>query len=525
MSFIIIKEIDDKLLKDFIENVKNYKSFRYFNNRDISCIENHVLTVLLKNTDNNIVGYGHIDYENNIYWIGICVLDKYQNNGYGDMILSYLLEYSFINTINEVKLTVDINNYKAINLYFKHGFKINNYEKNYYQMVNNLSMNNIILPVSPGEAIDKLTILDIKKNKIQDERKKDVINEYNVLSKKLKNIVNNNKYYYSILKKINTDIWEMQDNFRYNLCDKTKLCFDIIELNDRRFRIKKKINDCINSHLKEQKGYKSKKVFLLQHLGMGDHLTCCGMTRYLSTLYDEVLLVCKNKNLNNLKELYSNDKNIIFYVVDNDNEISPRYGFDINKFNEITKDYDKYLCGYHNINKNVSFHNLPFCFYEQLNIDTDILWEYFNVPDISNSNYLFNQVKNYKLIFIHNSSSNGVLFDELTIIKSMNIDIDNYLIINPCNNFYNNDDEIKYNLCESIKNQSIISYKKIIENSDFIFLSDSSFFCLSMNLDLKTNNNYLIKRKSNSYSNYDIIWSDKYNYKKFNKKKFIQLTI
>ena len=45
------------------------------------------------------------------------------------------------------------------------------------------------LPVSLGEAIDKLTILDIKCNKIQDNRKKNVENEYNILYEKLKDFI------------------------------------------------------------------------------------------------------------------------------------------------------------------------------------------------------------------------------------------------------------------------------------------------------------------------------------------------
>jgi len=63
---------------------------------------------------------------------------------------------------------------------------------------------NIELPVSLGEALDKLTILDIKLEKIKDDRKKDVEYEYNLLFDKLKNNIENHNYYYKILKKINS---------------------------------------------------------------------------------------------------------------------------------------------------------------------------------------------------------------------------------------------------------------------------------------------------------------------------------
>ena len=101
-------------------------------------------------------------------------------------------------------------------------------------------MSVIDLPVSLGEALDKLTILDIKREKIKDDRLKDVEYEYNLLYEKLKEHINTNNYYYSILKKINLNIWEMQDDFRYNNKNKNHLCLAIIEENDRRFRIKKK---------------------------------------------------------------------------------------------------------------------------------------------------------------------------------------------------------------------------------------------------------------------------------------------
>ena len=59
----------------------------------------------------------------------------------------------------------------------------------------------INLPVSLGEALDKLTILDIKMNKIKDNRITDVKNEYTLLYNTLKSYVNNHQFYYNILKK------------------------------------------------------------------------------------------------------------------------------------------------------------------------------------------------------------------------------------------------------------------------------------------------------------------------------------
>jgi len=77
---------------------------------------------------------------------------------------------------------------------------------------------------------------------ITDERVNDVKKEYNLLYSKLEQHVNKNKFYYKLLKKINQNIWKKQDIFRNNQkSQRDLLCQLIIEENDRRFRIKKKL--------------------------------------------------------------------------------------------------------------------------------------------------------------------------------------------------------------------------------------------------------------------------------------------
>ena len=72
----------------------------------------------------------------------------------------------------------------------------------------------ITLEVSLGEALDKLSILEIKMNKIIDYRKENVDNEYFYLCNQLSVYINKYDYYYKILKKLNLKIWELQDILR-----------------------------------------------------------------------------------------------------------------------------------------------------------------------------------------------------------------------------------------------------------------------------------------------------------------------
>lgn len=124
----------------------------------------------------------------------------------------------------------------------------------------------IRVEVSCGELIDKLTILSIKKEKIKDENKlKNVVHEYNKLQKKADILrqINVSKFdaFYSELKKINSELWEIEDEIRVH--EKNNVFNDhFIELarsvyitNDQRFDTKNKINSFFSSGVVEEKNY------------------------------------------------------------------------------------------------------------------------------------------------------------------------------------------------------------------------------------------------------------------------------
>jgi GNAT superfamily N-acetyltransferase len=116
-------------IKTLVENNENLKkTFRYFSSRDAICLENHVYHFIL--CDPDPVGYGHLDYESGKIWLGMCVFDSFVGKGYGKFILKNLIHNR---NNNPLYLTVDKDNYKAINLYLNNGFKIYSYsEKIFY---------------------------------------------------------------------------------------------------------------------------------------------------------------------------------------------------------------------------------------------------------------------------------------------------------------------------------------------------------------------------------------------------------
>ena len=126
-------------------------------------------------------------------------------------------------------------------------------------------MNKILVEVSVGELLDKITILEIKKEKIKDSEKlKFINNEYNVLKEQLdKNVKNDEKLkkLFNSLKEINSKLWIIEDDKR--MCEKNKdfgekfikLSRDVHFLNDDRAKIKLEINNHTGSKIKEIKEY------------------------------------------------------------------------------------------------------------------------------------------------------------------------------------------------------------------------------------------------------------------------------
>lgn len=508
MKLTVINDNTIYLLDIFLKsNIP--KQFRYFKKRSISVIKNHHITIvgtICKKNKHIPISYCHIDKDDNTNWIGICVLEEYQKQGYGTTMLTYLIDYINKHNIQNVKLSVDIDNWKALKLYINHGFKIINVSNTHYILK---LIKSPLLEVSLGESIDKLTILDIKKNKITDERYYFVEKEYNILFVELQKYISKHTYYYNILRDINKTIWDMQDEFRYSNIDthKNKLCMNIINENDRRFRVKKKINQLCNSELKEQKGYIPTKAFVLSHLGLGDNITSIAAVRYLSTKYDEVYVVCKNKNKQNVELFYKDDTDIKIISVENDRNISPR--LNIKEFLKLSENMDKYLCGVHLYKKrHCEFKKIPFNFYKDFNIKYDVFWKYFHVNIPNKSKELYAIIKEYKVLFIHNTSSTGNVFEVEDVLYKLNIISDEYLIINPDTNYYDITDS-KYKIAEYFVYEPLAHYIDTIINSNYIVLCDSSFFCLSLQLPIKTNNCFYISRNNHTY---DYLYEQEYGF-------------
>jgi len=126
-------------------------------------------------------------------------------------------------------------------------------------------MNKIIVEVSVGELLDKISILEIKQDKIKDPDKLEFINtEHSILKNQLeKNVQSNSKLQelFTSLKEINAKLWVIEDDKRQCEKDKDfgekfiKLSREVHFLNDDRANIKLEINNLTGSKIKEIKEY------------------------------------------------------------------------------------------------------------------------------------------------------------------------------------------------------------------------------------------------------------------------------
>ena len=126
-------------------------------------------------------------------------------------------------------------------------------------------MNKILAEVSIGELFDKISILEIKQEKIKDpEKLKFIVNEHSILKEQLdKNVKSDEKLnnLFKSLKEINSKLWLIEDDKRQCEKDKIftekfiKLSRDVHFLNDDRAKIKLEINNYTGSKIKEIKEY------------------------------------------------------------------------------------------------------------------------------------------------------------------------------------------------------------------------------------------------------------------------------
>lgn len=355
----------------------------------------------------------------------------------------------------------------------------------------------IRLPVSIGEAIDKLTILDIKCKRIQNaERRQYCETEYNILHQELKEYVDSMPFYYKQLYNVNDEIWVMQDAIRVQ--PDPQKCVEILDKNDMRFRIKDVINRAAKSYIREQKGYPARRALVIGHMGIGDHIGLIGAVRYIAMQHDETVVVCKRYYAPNVQSFFADNPTIKLWVVDGE-YIDGKLPTNTQRGEIVVYDPEDwtnvYRSGFYTL-PNSGFEDLPKNFYIDMGLDPAIRHTHFHVPTTENAKTLYEKVRDHPYVFVQQRSSTR--FTDL-----VTWDINKILTIDPNINMYSKDHDW-HELAQSFVNQPFLDYTEVIKHAQEIHTIDSSFYCIACYLPLDAQIKRCYARETGAFiSKYD----------------------
>jgi len=234
---------------------------------------------------------------------------------------------------------------------------------------------------------------------------------------------------------------------------------------------------------------KYKSAYILSHNGLGDNITMIGAINFLLLHYNNIYLLCKDKYESNVK-LLINNKNVIIIPFDHRNERGSCKNIITNVYSNDNTDI--FICGQHksylkskitnpsilNYNKNNKY-NVKWkhikTFYQDMNLDLSIYYEYFNINSTTKSLELYQQIKDINIIFCHTQSSTKTISLSENIKTYIN---DNkYIIICANENVYNKN-HAHFEVANKFINIPIAEYIDVIKNACEIFIIDSCFSCI-----------------------------------------------
>lgn len=242
-------------------------------------------------------------------------------------------------------------------------------------------------------------------------------------------------------------------------------------------------------------------LFFLPHLGLGDQLVNQGLVNLFLDKFNYVILVIKGQQEDTLKALYSYTSRVIFYNINHDNEISPRYGFNIDKFISFVKDSGYYF-----------YLQFSHCIYREPKLHGDCFNKSFYLELGVNPDEQYNQLK-----LVRNKERELELYNKLVETYG-----ENYVIVHQDKQrgFYLDKTHIKTDLpvfyigeCDIVRSNNLLDFCMIFEKAHELHLMPSSISILCDLLDINKNIYiHLYSRKSEWIGqNINSLYRNKYN--------------
>ena len=232
--------------------------------------------------------------------------------------------------------------------------------------------------------------------------------------------------------------------------------------------------------------FKQRYAFFLSHNGLGDNITNTSAIHYLLNYYETIYFLCKDIYVENVNLLFT-DKPVITIPVNSANE----HNHCKKIINSIPK-ADLFISGNHtsylksrithpSLLKHIKNNGDYSCkythitqFYNDNGLDLSIYFEYFNIESSKKSIEYYEQIKQYKIVFLHTKGSKREINLD-NIVQLYNTD--EYIIICANKNVYALGTD-KYELANKYINIYVAYYIDIIKNAEIIHVIDSCFSCI-----------------------------------------------
>lgn len=286
-------------------------------------------------------------------------------------------------------------------------------------------------------------------------------------------------------------------------------------------------------------------AYIYSHNGLGDNVSMNGAVHFLTDYYDKIFFLCKDTYIKQVEYLYRDYYNIIVIGFPASNELDYCKDFLKTKY-ELS---DIFICGNHknyleskithpeilkfrkeyngNYNEYPSYsrynsiYNLNIelilpefywfieMFYFDIGIPISVFFNNFKLTYDIEAMKLYNNISQYKIFFLHTSTSNNFEFIDISYYFDKYLNDDNYIFICINKNYYDISHP-KYNIANQYLNlPTIFHYAEVIKNAHSIHISDSSISCLLLPL-LKSS-----QIKTNDVNIYDRITFNKLDIQEF----------
>ncbi|APC25537.1 hypothetical protein BST79_gp024 [Only Syngen Nebraska virus 5] len=308
------------------------------------------------------------------------------------------------------------------------------------------------IPISLGEVLDRLSILNIKKDRFVDSKKLEFVTHE---IKTLPPVESQYKDLFNQLLDVNKTLWNVEDRLReleiFKKFDEefTFLARSVYKLNDRRFELKNKINTLSEMKIAEQKQHpmviKKQEIIIFPHLGIGDFLCCLSAIRIYAEQF-KIHLIIKAEYEDKIKFFLKDITDIEYILVHND------------RYQDLV--FDKGIpvigIGQHRTGQHIRVRDFPGVFYSDFNLPkSEMFSSFFYIRDMFEENRVYESIiKDHpEYVVIHDDPTRGLFVDEQKIPN----------------------DVYRVYLGREHKDIPMIYSKKLLEHAKEIHCIDSSF--------------------------------------------------